>query len=332
MRSRIGLIVVVLVACAAWSVAAASGPDSVGQGQEPGGHVAVEVDSTPCFVLPDAKRQPLTTFARGTVLTVISAQGDWIQIEFQDPWLGRRVGYVERKRVSDVERKNVRRPTEATRPPVAGEPVDARPSAPPAKTAVQAPQLVPPAKATVQAPEPAPTSPTVRAGDAGGFSMVLARFGYFLAADPSFVDVYHNGVAYGAEVRIGIPRTGRRLVGWAEGNYRARTGSLSYTQETTRVKVTALEAGAIYRIVTGRVSPYVGAGAGYYLFQENNEPLGAARQNKAGFCGVAGAATAIGSRFVVDVKVKYSSVNIQPAEFAVKLGGTTVGFGAGLRF
>lgn len=188
--------------------------------------------------------------------------------------------------------------------------------------------------ASAQQPAIAPAKPK-RPAKAESFSMVLAHAGYFVASDSAFKNIYGNGLAYGGEFRFTVPgvpgEIGSRLVGWFEGSYRQRTGSLSFTQETTKVNVTAVEGGALYRLMLGPTSPYVGGGVGYYVFDEKNV-IGEAKQNKAGFCGVAGLWTTFKTRWVVDLRVKYSTAKIQPADFAVDIGGATVGVGAGVRF
>jgi len=50
--------------------------------------------------------------------------------------------------------------------------------------------------------------------------MFLGRFGFFLASDSAFKPIYGHGTVFGGELRLG----GRRITGWLEGNYRARTG------------------------------------------------------------------------------------------------------------
>lgn len=160
------------------------------------------------------------------------------------------------------------------------------------------------------------------------FSMFLGRFGYFLASDSAFKDIYGNGVVFGGELRIG----GKRIAGWLEGNYRARTGEFSFTGEETKVNVMAIEGGALYRIMPGDISPYVGAGIGYYMFNENNEPIGEAKQSKIGFCGAAGVSVIVAKLLVLDCRLKYSTCSMKPADFDINVGGLTMGIGLGVRF
>jgi hypothetical protein len=53
------------------------------------------VEEAPIYLLPDTTRQPLRTAARGTVLEVLSVQEGWVQVRFQDPQFGLRVGFIE---------------------------------------------------------------------------------------------------------------------------------------------------------------------------------------------------------------------------------------------
>jgi opacity protein-like surface antigen len=160
------------------------------------------------------------------------------------------------------------------------------------------------------------------------FSMVLGRFGYFLASDSAFKVIYGNGAVYGGELRLG----GKRIVGWLEGSYRERAGKLSFTGEKTKVKVTGIEVGALYRIIPGNISPYAGASIGYYMFNENNKPMGVAKQSKIGFCGAAGVSVIVAKRFVLDCRLKYTACSIKPAEFRINIGGLGLSLGMGVRF
>jgi hypothetical protein len=50
--------------------------------------------AAPIFVAPDVTI-PLRVAAPNTVLRVLKEEGDWVQVEFQDPQYGRRVGWVK---------------------------------------------------------------------------------------------------------------------------------------------------------------------------------------------------------------------------------------------
>jgi hypothetical protein len=52
-------------------------------------------ESAPIYLLPDANRQPLRVANEGTTLRVLEVKDEWVQVEFADPQLGRRQGYVQ---------------------------------------------------------------------------------------------------------------------------------------------------------------------------------------------------------------------------------------------
>ena len=159
-------------------------------------------------------------------------------------------------------------------------------------------------------------------------SMILGRFGYFLASDRAFETIYGNGSVFGGELRLG----GRIVTGWLEGSYRTRTGKLSFTGEETKVTVSAVEGGMLFRIRPGSFRPYAGAGIGYYAYTETNGPLGKSKKNEFGFCAVAGASVKILDRIALDYRVKYSTCRMRPADYKIDIGGWTLGLGLGLFF
>jgi opacity protein-like surface antigen len=162
--------------------------------------------------------------------------------------------------------------------------------------------------------------------------MVLGRFDYQLTSDSAYKDVYGNGEVSGAEVRIPLEPLGERLAVWIEGGYRHRTGELSYTAESTKITIATAETGVMYRLGTGKVTPYVGAGLGYHYLDEKSDALGTTSKGAIGFCGTAGITVAV-SRFVVlDARLKYNTSKMSPADVDIDVGGLTGGIGFGVRF
>jgi len=233
---------------------------------------------------------------KGQVFDVIEKAGDWYLVQLPSG----AVGYVHQLVVEEVAEAVAPSVT----PPVQVPVVTERPR-------TQAPAI---------ARQPAPKGDT--------FSMFLGRFGYFLASDSAFKDIYGNGAVYGGELRVG----GKKLAGWLEGSYRARTGQLSYTKDKTEVSILAVEGGVLHRVMTRTISPYLGAGLGFYIFDENNVAIGEAKQSKVGFCGLAGVSMIVGGSLVLDARVKFSTCTMKPADFDINVGGITLGIGAGFRF
>jgi|GEM_PF-724519 len=252
----------------------------------------------------------ICTVEKGRIFTVVEKEGEWYRIQLEDGT----PGYIHSFTVAEVAGgqappvvKQAEKPAEAAAP-IAPKPVDK-----PAETP-------PPAVRT--RPVALPRGPF------DSFSMALLRAGYFLAADSAYTDVYQNGLIYGGELRIG----GSKIAGWLEGSYRAETGELTYTKEQTDVSVMAVEAGALYRFMTGNLIPYAGAGIGYFMFKEENEAIGQIKQNKIGFCLVGGASYVLGKSFVVDARLKYAFCSMKPADFDIQVGGLTIGIGIGFRW
>jgi hypothetical protein len=67
-------------------------------------------DGTPVLLYPDASRTPLTTLASGTPIRAGEGAGDWVNVVFEDPRFGRRVGYVLKDQVQMDNAPRVKRP------------------------------------------------------------------------------------------------------------------------------------------------------------------------------------------------------------------------------
>ncbi|MCX6566136.1 MAG: SH3 domain-containing protein [Candidatus Aminicenantes bacterium] len=230
---------------------------------------------------------------KGQIFAVVEKSGEWYLIQLADGT----PGFIHSSVVEEM---------------VEGE------TAPVSQPAVSTPPQT-------SAPEPVVRETAARSDT---FSMFLARVGYFLASDSAYTEVYENGLVFGGELRVG----GENLAGWLEGNYRSATGKLTYTKEETKMSVLGIEGGALYRFMAGTISPYLGAGLGYYMFNEKNTPIGEAKQSKLGFCGVGGVAVVVGGSIVLDARVKYSTCSMKPADFDINIGGLTLGAGLGIRF
>ena len=100
--------------------------------------VATVTTNAPIYVEPRESQTPLRVAAVGTRLRVLAEAGEWIQVEFQDPKYGRRVGYIARRFVGITN--------EATKPKdvsVAERPAPAAPAVPPVVQSVETRQAYP---------------------------------------------------------------------------------------------------------------------------------------------------------------------------------------------
>jgi len=147
---------------------------------------------------------------------------------------------------------------------------------------------------------------------------------YFLPSDADFKSIYgQNGWMYGGEISFNLFK-GLDL--WLDGGYYAKTGSLSYSKEETKLTLIPVGAGLRYGFLTGKIEPYIGAGARYNLFNESNE-IGDVSGNGIGFVGKAGLTLYLAKGFGIDVHVAYSSCKMKPADFEFDVGGIELGAG-----
>ncbi len=67
-------------------------------------------DGTPVQLYPDSSRTPLATLASGTPIRAGDGAGEWVNVVFEDPRFGRRVGYVLKYHVQMDDAPRVQRP------------------------------------------------------------------------------------------------------------------------------------------------------------------------------------------------------------------------------
>lgn len=102
---------------------------------------AVVTANAPIFVYPKPMPTPLRTAAVGTRLEVLDEQGAWVQVRFNDPQLGLRVGWIE-SRLVRIDRPELR-PIDLSVPPdAAAMPASGGSAAP--NSLDQQPRTVPP--------------------------------------------------------------------------------------------------------------------------------------------------------------------------------------------
>jgi Bacterial SH3 domain len=85
--ASLGLVVLIALVCGV----------TVGaqQPQQPAaGGVGTVVSASPMYLTPDPSRTPLTTLQPGTRVRVLTVDGDWYRVMYNDRYLGERTGYV----------------------------------------------------------------------------------------------------------------------------------------------------------------------------------------------------------------------------------------------
>ncbi len=100
---------------------------------------AIVLENAPIMVMPDA-RTPLRVAAKGTSLVLLHDEGEWVQVQFQDPQWGLRTGYMQAKfvriAIAALQPIDVSVPSRSTAPQTTT-PRDTPPASP-----VQTPQAV----------------------------------------------------------------------------------------------------------------------------------------------------------------------------------------------
>lgn len=108
-------------------------------------------------------------------------------------------------------------------------------------------------------------------------------------------------------------------------------GNLTITDEETTITIIPIEAGGRYLMGKGSFSPYLGAGLGFYLINEEN-PIGTIDESGLGFFVEAGLKYFFGTSIYIDAKLKYVMLNIRPEDTSINLGGPAVLLGFGFSF
>ncbi len=157
---------------------------------------------------------------------------------------------------------------------------------------------------------------------------ITVRGQYFLPADKAFRDIYGAGWKGGGELGI---RLTRRLDIWAGGDYFARSGKLTFTGEDTKLSLIPLGLGFRYRLTTGALSLYAGAGILACRFKETNT-IGEVSHTGLGGVGRAGVFLRIVRGFLLHLGLGYSYCPMKPADFDIDVGGLEAGAGLAVEF
>ncbi len=159
---------------------------------------ATVTTNAPIYAAPEETPTPLRVAAVGTRLRVLSRQEYWVQVEYNDPQLGRRIGWVMRHYIS-LTSTDLR-------------PMDLSvPEAPPAPSVPVQPNAVPPAPATSSLSPPVASIPFPRSETSLGWSFLHAS-GEFLTLNSALG--WNVSVAGNVSPWLGI-------VGDATGNYKS---------------------------------------------------------------------------------------------------------------
>lgn len=147
-------------------------------------------------------------------------------------------------------------------------------------------------------------------------------------ADDLYKDVYDgSGITYSIDFGV---RLGQALEAFLHTDYFTRDGELTFSAEETTLTIIPIELGARYLIKADKnckLYPYIGAGAGYYMYKEENF-IGTVDDKKFGFFVEGGVRYYLMSSFFIDAKVKNVFLKVED----VKLGGFAFMGAVGLSF
>lgn len=160
------------------------------------------------------------------------------------------------------------------------------------------------------------------------WASIELRGGYLSPSDADFKSIYGGGWMFGAEITVGF---GAGLDAWLSGDYFAKTGSLTFTKEETKLTLIPIGVGLRYKFLKGWVKPYLGAGARYYLYKESNI-IGTVNKGGIGFLGKLGVNLEFTPSLMFDVFAGYSVCKMKPADFEIGVGGLEFGAGLGYVF
>ncbi|MCP4158416.1 MAG: outer membrane beta-barrel protein [bacterium] len=169
----------------------------------------------------------------------------------------------------------------------------------------------------------------------GKFSLTVGA-GMRNFSETLYEDVYDKGgVSFNIDFGVKIMKS---LEVFLHSDLFSVDGELTYTQETTTLKITPMELGA--RFLFGGKSdsckakffPYIGAGAGYYMYKEESV-IGTIDEKKLGFFFEGGLRFYALGKVFIDAKVKNVMLTVESESGAdIKLGGFSYMGGIGITF
>lgn len=182
------------------------------------------------------------------------------------------------------------------------------------------------------AQDPSPAKAQNKKNSPPGFAFLL-RIAHMMPSESVFKEIYGNPQIYSIEFRLGKKKLGI----WLEAGHQNSEGELTATGEITRLTITPIEAGLLFRFAKGRLVPYLGGGLGNYRGEESNA-LGHISINEIGYVGIGGISFHSGA-LMLDFKTKYNYCMFKPditeeniEAIENNIGGLSFSLGLGLGF
>ena len=161
----------------------------------------------------------------------------------------------------------------------------------------------------------------------GKFSITIGG-GIKNISEEIFETVYGtNNIAYSIDFAF---KLGRTIEIFAHTDYLKAEGELEFDPKATTLTIIPVEVGLRTLLGKGKLKPYVGIGAGYYMLKEENF-IGTVDDNSIGFFGEGGLRAYFGKVFL-DLKLKYIQLKYDVSGTKIDLGGLSYFGGIGFSF
>ncbi len=146
---------------------------------------------------------------------------------------------------------------------------------------------------------------------------------YYSPVDETFIDIYGTGIKYGGELE---GRFWNSVSIVLTGNYYSKSGQLTYTKESSALKIISFDAGFRKLFSMNQIIPYIGAGTGINFLIEKN-PIGTANNTSAGYYFDIGGLGKLYKNIFLDLRLNYKYCRIKPQTEKLNIGGTTISLG-----
>ncbi len=154
--------------------------------------------------------------------------------------------------------------------------------------------------------------------------------GYYSVADSIYKKTYGSGnLMFG--VFLGFDLT-KNIELRGEIGYLKDTGEMTLTKEEIAFSLLPVVLGARIKLMEmNNLSPYLGAGADFYSFEEKAR-IGNTSDSALGYHIEGGCYISFGQRFFIDLNLRFVNADTKPFDETFKLGGFRIGLGGGYSF
>lgn len=168
------------------------------------------------------------------------------------------------------------------------------------------------------------------AGSASAAGMrVELKGSLFSSENAVFRDVYGSGVKLGLEAGKDVAKN---VSVWVGIDRLQRSGEMTETKETVKVRLTPLSVGVRYEMpAAGKLRFHVAAGIQEVFFREE-APLGVVKENALGIMARAGGMFRLTDKVGAGLFLAWSTCHMTHEDVKFKVGGLDIGAGVEFRF